>query len=260
MGGNQNVLNKSASMKRAILSAEEEERLIRAWKENKDEAARDAIISAHMRMCYALAARWTNNETHIEDLAQEGFFGLLHALDKFDPEKGKRFGPYARWWAKTSVEQALSKVMLSVEMPARVYRRARLAEKPEGQEDVPWEARVASNGEIPLDAQMAEGEDTLMDIISDEKPNPEQDTMASSRLRAIKTAIEKALSESMTPREAEVLRRRDLSENPETLEVIAESMGVSRERIRQIQNSALSKLRRRLIADKFPVHLLRDEF
>lgn len=225
----------------------EERDLIERWRMSRDMAARDRLIATHARICYGVASRWTQNETHIADLAQEGVFGLMWALDKFDPERGNRFGSYARWWIKSAVESKVSDVMLSVDMSARIYRKARGAEPSKGEEDlVPWEARIASRGEVYLDAPVGEGEDTMVDLLADTRPNPEDVSLESDRISAIRAAIEDALTKGMSPREAAVLRRRDLSERPETLEAIAESLGISRERVRQIQNTALSKLRRHM--------------
>ena len=243
-----------------MLSVVDEVELVRQWQENRDLVARDRMICSHMRICYAMAARWSQNESHVRDLAQEGVFGLSKALDKFDPERGIRFGSYAKWWVKSSVEAALGGVALSVDVPSRVYRRAKGAEPAQGHEDVvPWEARVAVRGEVALDAPMGDGtgDDSLMDMLADSRPNPEQVSVEEDRVQSIKRALADALEKAMTEREAEVLRRRDLSENPETLEGIAASMGISRERVRQIQVAAMFKLRRHLVNTNFPVGLLR---
>ncbi len=258
------MLDRAAAMRQPMLSYDEEHRLIAQWKATRSEESRDALVASHMRICYALAARWTQNEAQVADLAQEGFFGLLKALDKFDPERGKRFGPYAKWWIKTSVEESLGDVLLAVDMPSRVYRRARKAEPPPGAAPsaVPsasWEARAAARGEVSLDAPVGDGEDSLVDMLEDGRNSPEDDAIESDRAAAIRKSIESALAGAMSPREAEVLRRRDLAEHPETLEGIAASLGVSRERVRQIQNAALGKLRRWLVHNKFPVHLLRGD-
>ena len=254
------MLDRAAAMRQQMLSVQEEAELLLKWRDHRDISARDRIVHTHMRICYGLAARWTQNEAHMNDLAQEGVFGLIHAMDKFDPSRGIRFGTYARWWVKTAIESELSKVVLSVDMPSRVYRRAKGAEPQAGNPDVvPWEARVVARGEVPLDAPMGDsGEDTLMDMLSDHRPNPEDTSIETDRIGSVKRAVEEALTCALTPREAAILRRRDLAERPETLEAIAASMNISRERVRQIQNSGLSKLKKHMISTKFPVHLLRS--
>lgn len=244
-------------MAQTMLSINEERSLIDRWQVHKDMRARDRIIATHVRICYGVASRWTQNEAHIADLAQEGVFGLIRALDKFDPERGIRFSTYARWWIKTEIEGKVSGVTLSVDLPARVYRKARGAEPRAGEVDVvPWEARIAARGEVPLDAPVGDGQDSMVEMLQDVRPNPEQISLEGDRITTIKQAVEDALINGMTTREAAVLRRRDLAERPETLEVIAASLGISRERVRQIQNTALSKLRRHMRA--FDTSLLRS--
>ena len=256
------MLDRATAMRQKMLSAEDESELLTRWRDTGDMEVREKIIRSHMRICYSLASKWTKNESHINDLAQEGVFGLIHAMDKFDPSRNIRFGTYAKWWIKTSIEDKLSKISLSIDMPSRVYRKAKASEPAPGTEDlVPWEARVIARGEIPLDAPMGDnGEDTLIDMISDHQPNPEENSMESNRLNEIKRLIDTALNKAMTPREAEIIRRRSLTDSPETLEVIAESMGISRERVRQIQGNALLKLKRHMIETKFPISMLYSVF
>lgn len=240
-----------------MLSAEEERELVRRWREVGDLAARDRIVATHMRLCYSTAARWASNEEHIKDLAQEGVFGLMQALDRFDPAAGTRFATYARHWIKNSIGQHLNVVSLVVDIAARSYRRARGG----GIEDetLSWESRQASRGEVALDAPVGEdGEGTLVDTLREPRPDPEAAAMDADKAATIKRSLADAMANAMTTREAAVLARRCLAERPETLEQIANDLGVSRERIRQIEDAATRKLRRHLVATGFPAAILRS--
>lgn len=240
-----------------MLTADEERELIRAWREDGDHAARDRIVASHMRLCYSIAARWDGNEEHVKDLAQEGAFGLMHALDKFDPARGTRFATYAAYWVKTGIRQKLGLVASVVDIPVRTYLKARGG----GFEDEAqtWQARQASRSEVALDAPIGtEGEGSVVDTLRCGRPDPEAISMESDKATTIRRALDDAMSKAMTPREAAVLSGRTLAEKPQTLEQIANQLGVSRERVRQIEVAALGKLRRHLLASGFPAAVLRD--
>ena len=243
--GRSTLMDYRQAFAQPMLSAADEVALVEAWRVNKDFAARDRIIDAHMRLCYAVAARYDNHPDHLRDLAQEGAFGLMTALDKFDPQKGTRFATYARWWVQNSVSDAVAGYALMVDMPSRTYLAARGGGH--DNDELSWTARLAARGELALDAPVGEdGETTLGDSLPCPGPSPEATVSDDDRHAKIKRAVADALERGMSPREAEVLRRRPLAEKQETLEAIANDFGVSRERIRQIEVQSLDKLRRYL--------------
>jgi RNA polymerase sigma-32 factor len=237
-----------------MLTRERELELVAAWRERGDRSAQDIILSSHMKLCYGVASRYETNEARVDDLAQSGVFGLYKALETYDPARGTRFSTWARWWVANEVDRARRCVSMVVDMPARTYRRSRSGEDGPPAE---WDARMAARGEIPLDAPIGDGNDsTLLDTLVSADADPEAVAAEASRLAAIRTALASALGAGMSAREAEVLRRRSLCEVPETLDGIAADLGVSRERVRQIEAAATGKLRRWLVANRFDRALL----
>lgn len=238
------------------LSPADELALVVAWRERRDEAARDRLVASHYRLCLSVARRFDRNPAHVHDLAQEGVIGLMQASERFDPSFGVRFAAYARHYVHNAIAKRLAAVNLVVDVPARAYRRARR----DSEADPPtWRAAAASKGELPLDAPASpDGEAALVDTIEDARPTPEEAVSEAQRLTRISEAVSRALEKAMTPREASVIRRRALAEQGETLDAIARDLGVSRERVRQIEEQAQSKLKRYLVNAGFQRSLLRQ--
>lgn len=252
------MLSQKQAMQQPLLSQEDELSLFHAWRNGKDHRARDRLIVAHMRLCYSVAHNYDSNEEHARDLAQEGVFGLIKALEKYDPEKGTRFGTYARWWVRAEIADRAAIVGTVVDMSSRRYLEARGGGFEN--EALSWAARQAARGEVPLDSPVGtDGEATLVDLLPDTRPDPEAVALGANRLDVFRERVDDALSKSMSAREALVLRRRALAEDPETLEAIADDLHVSRERVRQIEVSALTKLRDHLVGHEFPDGLFQHE-
>lgn len=249
------VMDYSAAMSQDMLTFEEEVELIRRWQQGRDEKALDRLVRTHMRLCYSEARRYARGEAQIEDLAQEGIFGLRKAADKFDPSFNNRFASYAKLWVKTEVQKNVAAVSVVVDIPYRKYLDARGAR---GDEGADWQAHQAARGEVALDAPVGEGEETAAgDLLPCNKPGPEAQAIENDKLALYRRVVAEALEGAMNDREAEVLRRRLLQVKPETLEDIAKGFGVSRERVRQIEAAAIDKLRRYLVNTGFPVGVLR---
>lgn len=240
-----------------MVTAEEERELVLRWRDHRDEAARSRLIAAHMRLCYAMAGRYVRNEEHRRDLAQEGAIGLAAALEGFDVERGVRLATWARRWVDSAIRKDMKRVVVVVDMPSRVYRRAKAgAEDGQGSS---WHAQQAAQGEMALDAPLQTGSMTTpMDILSSNDPGPEQVLGQAQRVGAMHQAVEAALLGAMTAREAGVLRRRDLATLPDTLDDIARDLGVSRERVRQIETAARKKLTKWMLNSGFDRSLLMD--
>lgn len=238
-----------------MLSRAEELELIDRWRRLGDEAARDRVVATHMRICYKVAAMYASNDEHVKDLAQEGVQGLLDAMQRFDPERDTRFGTYATWWVRTHVAQGVSSVALVVDVPSRTYLKARSAD---GGGAADWVARQAAKGEIALDAPVGDEDGgTMADLVPDRSPDPEAIAIEADREATFRRCIDDALERGMTPREAMVLRMRRLSEVGHTLDEISGLLSVSRERVRQIECTAVEKLRRHLVKQGFTAEMLR---
>ncbi len=236
-----------------------------------DFAARQSMIEHNLRLVVSIAKGYMGRGVPISDLIEEGNLGLMHAIDKFEPELGFRFSTYATWWIRQSVDRALMYQGRAVRLPVNVVRelqhvlRARrmlendaslLAQRPEGirVEDIaaflgrdPSDvADLLAMAEAPrsLDASLDRSgdEQTLGDSLVDEVgAGPHEITLA----HEVDELLERWVA-TLTGREREVLEGRYglHDREPETLDVLSVRLGLTRERVRQVQNEAVQKLKR----------------
>ncbi|WP_367846962.1 sigma-70 family RNA polymerase sigma factor [Rhodoferax sp. WC2427] len=235
-----------------------------------DFAARQAMIEHNLRLVVSIAKLYLGRGVPMGDLIEEGNLGLMHSIDKFEPERGFRFSTYATWWIRQAVERAVMQQGRVIRLPVHVVRelqqvlRARrtleqdpafAAVRPEGVgiddiaalmgRDAHEVAELLALAESPrsLDAAMDRSEDgqTLVDTLADEDtPDP----AAATQTHEVERLIEGWIG-TLTRREREVLDGRFGLHNrePETLDTLSDRLGLTRERVRQIQNEALRKLR-----------------
>ncbi|MDR7375833.1 RNA polymerase nonessential primary-like sigma factor [Rhodoferax ferrireducens] len=235
-----------------------------------DFAARQAMIEHNLRLVVSIAKTYLGRGVPMSDLIEEGNLGLMHSIDKFEPERGFRFSTYATWWIRQSVERAVMQQGRVIRLPVHVVRelqqvlRARrtlehdsaFAElRPDGVRvddiaglmgrDVNEVADLLALAESPrsLDASMDRSEDgqTLVDTLTDENT---LDPSASTHTHEVERLLE-TWTATLTRREREVLDGRFglHHREPETLDTLSDRLGLTRERVRQIQNEALRKLR-----------------
>jgi len=263
-----------AAMEAPFLERAEEKALAVAWKEHGDRAALHKMTSAHMRLVIALAARFRHYGLPLADLVQEGHVGLLEAAARFAPERDVRFSTYATWWIRASIQDYVlrnwsivrggtSSAQKSLFFNLRRLR-ARLARDPQGGGDVIQTIASAlgvrradvelmnsrlAGADVSLNAQLHEagvpGAAERMDFLVDNRPLPDEvveETLdANRRSRWLADALA-VLSE----RELRIVRERRLNEEVVTLESLGDRLGISKERVRQIEGRALGKLRRAL--------------
>lgn len=241
-----------------------------------DFAARQSMIEHNLRLVVSIAKGYLGRGVPLSDLIEEGNLGLMHAIDKFEPERGFRFSTYATWWIRQSVERAVMNQGRVIRLPVHVVRelqqvlRARrtLENDPTFQvarggrsegvrvedvaallgREVQDVADLLALAEAPrsLDASLDRSDDehTLADTLADEgTADPTGVTQNHEVERLLARWIE-----TLSGREREVLEGRFglRDREPETLEVLSERLGLTRERVRQIQNEALLKLRRQM--------------
>ena len=258
-----------------FLTAQAELDMARLWREKADLRARDQLLIAYLPLCRAVARRLSPNSQHHEDLFQDAMIGLMHALDRFEPDRGFRFGTYARWWVRSAVQEAL--VLRSADAAGMtgtqrkimvLARRARFeatqairsAGLPESQESIQEEmARIigvpvmaiadyeAACNALSLNMTIctAEGEPReLADYIPGPEPCGEGRVIA-SQMRVAQREILGELLSCLSEREADIVLRRHCRDGKgDTLDAIARDHKLSRERIRQIEHAAMKKLER----------------
>lgn len=238
-----------------------------------DFAARQSMIEHNLRLVVSIAKGYMGRGVPIADLIEEGNLGLMHAIDKFEPERGFRFSTYATWWIRQSVDRALMYQGRAVRLPVNVVRdvqhalKARralendaelVARRPEGirVEDIAAllgrpaaeVAELLAMAEAPrsLDATLDRSgdEQTLGDSLVDEQAMDPEDH---AHAQEVDVLLEEWVS-TLTTREREVLERRYglHDREPETLDVVSTHLGLTRERVRQVQNEALLKIKRNL--------------
>jgi RNA polymerase primary sigma factor len=229
-----------------------------------DEAAISELVCANLRFVIAIAKRYQNHGVALSDLINEGNVGLLRAARKYDDTKGVKFISYAVWWIRQAIVHALSEYAHTVRIPvgraALVHRitiatnalRQELAREPTRQEvaasldmheDDVFESIPVWRADLSLDAPLPDNEEgRLLDILADDdNTSPDEDISTDD----LSNSIDDALSH-LRDREAKVLRLYfGFDGNEErTLEEIGHELGVTRERVRQIKERALGKLRR----------------
>jgi len=256
-------------IRRAPLLDADEEHSTASRARAGDFDARQQMIERNLRLVVSIAKHYVGRGLPMTDLIEEGNLGLVHATSKFEPERGFRFSTYASWWIRQSIERAIMQQARTIRLPVHVIRevnqvlRARrsLEAARVGEHDRPVTAEeiAAALGrpvrevaalmqlaEHPtsLDAPLdhGEGSDSLIDAVADDDA---ADPLGQTLTHEGQALLADALS-ALNEREREVLAGRYglADREPETLDTLAERLGLTRERIRQIQQEALLKLRR----------------
>lgn len=225
------------------------------------QAAREHLSRANTRLVVSIAKRYRNQGLPMSDLIQEGNIGLMIAVDKFDYRRGNRFSTYASWWIRQTITRALSQKSRAIRLPLHLsdqLRRINAANEILGQElgreptDEELGERLALPPEqiretleatpqtIALETPVGDDSEFGDFIEDDQSPSPDEEMQGIM----LSETIERILNELM-PREAQILRLRFGLDNgvPKTLEQVGAAMGLSRERIRQIERHALQRLR-----------------
>jgi RNA polymerase sigma-32 factor len=273
IGANRSIVN--AAMRAPYLERDEEFELARRWREDRDQAALDRLTAAHMRLVMAIAARFRSFGLPLNDLIQEGHIGLLEAAARFEPEREVRFSTYATWWIRAAIQDyvlrnwSIVRGGTSSSQKALFFNlrklRARLARKAELRHDIHREIAALmgvstdsvalmdsrlSGPDMSLNAPLHEadgGTDDRQDFLVDAEPLPDEAVGESMDAERRAEWLRKAMS-VLSERELRIVRERRLREDSATLESLGESLGISKERVRQIEGRALAKLRHELLS------------
>jgi len=246
-----------------LLSVEEERKLGRRIATDQDPAARQTMVSSNLRLVVNIAKYYLNRGLPLNDLIEEGNLGLIKAVEGFDPENGCRFSTYASWWIKQSIKRALINNVQSIHVPAYMVEmmsrvksamwqleenlgRAPMVEElsthlkmsPKKMKMIRKAAKACN---VPTQSWSGEGDVGIEEIIADDhNPGPDQLVLDSEQQRRLSELLGE-----MGERQATILKLRyGLSgEDPLTLRDIGQRMGITRERVRQLEHEALAKLK-----------------
>ena len=244
-----------------LLTREEERELARR-KDEGDEAAKRRLIECNLRLVMSITRNYTKAGVPLLDLIQEGNLGLIRAVEKFDYKLGFKLSTYATWWIRQAVTRALADQGRTIRLPVHVAEQTRkvlrarrvLAQKLNRDPEIPEIAKEAGftpervqelleliEDPVSLETPVGDGESVYSDLIEDTKSDrPDDATAKLLRSRELATALRR-----LSPRMRRVLTLRfglD-GENPQTLEQVGIGLGITRERVRQLESRALRELR-----------------
>ncbi|MBF9034586.1 RNA polymerase factor sigma-32 [Rhodobacterales bacterium HKCCE2091] len=278
------------AMKAELLDAETELELAYAWRDRRDEEALHRLVTAYMRLAISMAAKFRRYGAPMNDLIQEAGLGLMKAADKFDPDRGVRFSTYAVWWIKASIQDFVMRNWSMVRTGStssqkslffnmrRVQARLEREAMAEGEvldrhqlrqliamevgvplRDVEMMEGRLSGSDFSLNATQSTEEDgrEWIDALEDEGVQAAELVEAEHDNAALRRWLASAMG-NLNDRERFIVRERKLTDEPRTLESLGTELGLSKERVRQLEAAAFTKMRRTLEARSGEVRALLD--
>jgi RNA polymerase sigma-32 factor len=274
------------AMKAELLDAETELRLAYAWRDHRDEEALHRLVTAYMRLAISMASKFRRYGAPMNDLIQEAGLGLMKAADKFDPDRGVRFSTYAVWWIKASIQDYVMRNWSMVRtgstssqkslffnmrrVQARLEREAGASGEPLDRHQL--RQMIASEVGVPLhDVEMMEGRLAGSDFslnatqstddegrewietLEDENAQQSARVEHEKDIDTLRGWLVSAMS-NLNDRERFIVRERKLRDEPRTLESLGNELGLSKERVRQLEAAAFGKMRKSLEAQSGEVH------
>jgi RNA polymerase sigma-32 factor len=259
-----------ASMKEPLLTRDHEFELAQRWRSAGDTAALHELVRAYTRLVVSIAARFRHYGLPVGDLVQEGNVGLMQAAARFEPDRGVRFSTYAAWWIRSAMQDyvlrnwSIVRTGTTAAQKSLFFNLRRLRARIEESSGAPLTDAGRRKIANELHVELAEvelmdmrlgaadqslnapvgdsSEDDWQDFLPDRRPNPEE-VVTSTRDGEIRSRwLAEAMGE-LSSRERAIIRQRRLQEEGATLEELGRELGVSKERVRQLEHRALVKLR-----------------
>ncbi len=252
-----------------LLTPEEERELAVAWQRGRDVEAARRLVTANLRFVVKIAFEYRTYGVRLLDLIQEGNLGLMVAVDRFDPQRGVRLTTYAVWWIRAYIQEHIRRSWSLVRFGTtraeqrcfyrlrrerqRLERGGRTADperlaaalgvKPRELEAI--ESRITRRDLSLDDPAFADTDETRGDRIADDRAGPEAEVAEREVEERARAGIAEAMEE-LDPRERAIIQRRFLNRRASTLKELGQSLGISRERVRQLEARAMAKMRLRL--------------
>ena len=258
-----------------LLGAEEERELARRWRDEGDAEAARRLINSHLRLVVTISRRFLGYGLPLEDLVSQGMIGLMQALHRYDPERDARFSTYAMWWIRAAIQEYVMHQWSSVKLGTTAAQKklffnlnrlkSELRESAGGALTAEQIARIAETLDVS-EADVAAMEDRMagrdqslnvplttesdtewVDRLTNEEDDPEAEYGKREEFGYRRRLLVQAM-DVLNERQRRIVEARHMRERPVTLEELAQDYGISRERVRQIEEQALKKLRKRIDA------------
>lgn len=275
-----------AAMREEMLDAETEKALAMAWRDKRDGAALHRLIRAYMRLAISMAGKFRRTGVSQNDLVQEAMLGLMKAADKFDPDREVRFSTYAVWWIRAGLQDHVMRnwsmvrtgsttsqksLFFNINRVKAQFEREAMArgesldthqivekiasEIGVSQADAEMMLGRMSGSDMSLNARQSTDESgrEWLDLIEDEGAAGAETVEARRDVEALRGQLVEAM-EGLSTRERHILAARRLDDEPRTLASLGQEMGLSKERVRQLEAAALLKMRRNLEQRGLGVH------
>jgi RNA polymerase sigma-32 factor len=265
-----------AAMRAPLLDPQHELDLARRWREGGDEDALHELTEAYMRLVISTAARFRNYGLPMGDLVQEGNIGLMQAAARFEPDRQVRFSTYASWWIRSAIQDfvlrnwSIVRTGTTAAQKSLFFNLRRLRAmiddggsavlSPEGRQTIATKLGVETHEVAMMESRLAAsdrslnavigegGEGEWQDFLADDRPLPEEAVLEARDAETRTRWLNRALS-GLSPRELTIIRERRLVDEAVTLEELGKRLGISKERVRQIEHQAMKKLKTALTTE-----------
>ncbi len=253
-----------------LLEEQREKTLAKKWLKKKDEAALHELTQSHIRLVIAFAVKYKNYGLNLSDLIQEGNIGLMKAAERFETEKEVRFSTYASWWIRASIQDfvlknwSLVRIATTSKQKSLFFSLRKLKQKIHQTEHgsidyntaqgIAHDLSISTADVIKMDARISQndsslnhkisedGENEFLELIEDEDARPDDKIFSKDDDTFKKEVISDALKE-LDSREVKIIKERHLTDKAKTLDILGQELKISKERVRQIEKSAMIKMK-----------------